>query len=118
MQMQPIFYIAEFKEFKMTAVEDYGRRVESYDANGDKTVSDTRDLVKFRAFKIAEMKELLNKELSKTDWYVIRNTERGNDIPQSVTDERAALILACSTAEDSMNSASTVLELDLINLII
>jgi len=56
--------------------------------------------------KIANLKSIYNRELAKTDWYIIRSQE-GISVPQSVLDSREALRNECATHEASINSKTT-----------
>ena len=53
------------------------------------------------------MKRLYNEELSKTDWYVTRNSEKGIAIPSDIQTERDDLRTACDTHETAINAKTT-----------
>ena len=59
---------------------------------------------------INEYKDTANKLLSKTDWNIIRQVERGVEIPSKVVEERQAILAECTrliadvTSAQDMNS--------------
>jgi len=58
----------------------------------------------------SEWKEITKKQaaslLSKTDWYVTRNAETGDAVPENVTTYRAAVRTASNTIEASIDGAA------------
>ena len=56
--------------------------------------------------KIANLKDLYNRKLQETDWYIIRAQE-GVAAPQEVLDARAALRSDCATKEAEINAKTT-----------
>lgn len=69
-----------------------------------KTWSQT--VAELKESKIANLKDLYNRKLSETDWYIIRSQE-GTSTPQDVLDARAALREECATKEDEINALTT-----------
>jgi hypothetical protein len=51
-----------------------------------------------------------NDILSKTDWYIIRNKETGESIPESILQHRATVRSQSDTYEDEIKNLSTVSE--------
>jgi len=74
----------------------------------DKVWTQTPDEMK--ANKITSLKSMYNTELSKTDWYYIRLTALGTEVPQSIIDERAQLNTDCNTHEAAINALTTQAE--------
>lgn len=60
---------------------------------------------------IEQVKDTANKMLSRTDWVVIRNAERGVEIPTKVADKRAGIVAECSRLETDIEACTTVEEL-------
>ena len=70
----------------------------------DKTWSET--VAELKESKIAEIKNIYNRKLVQTDWYIIRAQE-GIAAPQSILDDRAALRTECATKEAEINALTT-----------
>jgi hypothetical protein len=70
----------------------------------DKTWSET--VAELKESKIAEIKNIYNRKLVETDWYIIRAQE-GIAAPQSILDDRAALRAECATKEAEINALTT-----------
>lgn len=70
----------------------------------DRTWPET--LAELKESKIASLKDLYNRKLSDTDWYIIRSQE-GTSAPQNVLDARAALRTDCATKEAEVNALTT-----------
>jgi len=70
----------------------------------DKTWSET--VSELKESKIADLKNIYNRKLSQTDWYIIRSQE-GTSAPQDVLDARAALRTECATKESEINALTT-----------
>ena len=70
----------------------------------DKTWSQT--VAELKESKIANLKDLYNRKLQETDWYIIRSQE-GTSAPQDVLDARAALRTDCATKEGEINALTT-----------
>lgn len=70
----------------------------------DRTWSQT--VAELKESKIANLKDLYNRKLEETDWYIIRAQE-GVAAPQEVLDARAALRSDCATKEAEINAKTT-----------
>jgi len=66
----------------------------------DQTVAELKEQ------KIENLKDLYNRELAKTDWYIIRGQE-GTAVPQDILDVRTALRTECATHETNINAKTT-----------
>ena len=64
-------------------------------------------LTQLKAFKINQLKSITSAELSKTDWYIVRNADTGAEVPQSIKDERAALRTKSDSIEAEINALTT-----------
>ena len=64
-----------------------------------------------KTLQINQTKDTANKILAQTDWYVIRNLERGIDIPADVVAHRAAVIEVSEELETLISATTTVEEL-------
>lgn len=71
----------------------------------DKTWPQT--LSELKEQKISNLKNIYNRELSKTDWVIIRDSELGNTTDQTILDDRAALRAECATKEAEINALTT-----------
>lgn len=71
----------------------------------NKTIEGT--LAELKAAKKAEVKELANKELSKTDWYVTREAELSTAIPTDVATDRAAVRTKVTEREAEIDALTT-----------
>jgi|TARA_Y100000015_G_scaffold23983_1_gene23195 hypothetical protein len=71
------------------------------------TMTFSESLSELKSNKIADLRTHTNEKLSMTDWYVIRNAERGVDIPQDIQDERASILNNHDTNESNINSLTT-----------
>ena len=71
----------------------------------DKTWSETVSELKTR--RINNFKSIVNSELQKTDWYIIRSVDNGDDVPSIITDERAELRSQSDLCETEINSKTT-----------
>jgi len=76
----------------------------------------SKSLEELKTDKIINLKNIYNKKLSETDWYVIRSAEAGTAIPANITTERNTLRTACGTKESEINSLSTKAEVEAYNL--
>ena len=83
---------------------DSDNDVFTYDVS-DKTWSQTVAELKTR--RINNFKSIINNELQKTDWYIIRSVDNGDDVPSIITDERAELRSQADTVESELNSKTT-----------
>jgi hypothetical protein len=66
----------------------------------------TQTVAELKEQKIANLKDLYNRELAKTDWYIIRGQE-GTAVPQDILDARTALRTECATQETNINAKTT-----------
>ena len=71
----------------------------------DKTWSETVSELKTR--RINNFKSIVNSELQKTDWYIIRSVDNGDDCPSIITDERAELRSQADVVESEINALTT-----------
>ena len=71
----------------------------------DKTWSETLDELK--AKRINNFKAIINNELQKTDWYVIRKADSNDAIPEDIQTARADLRAQSATVEDEINALTT-----------
>ena len=83
---------------------DSDNDVFTYNVN-DKTWSQTVAELKTR--RINNFKSIVNSELQKTDWYIIRSVDNGDDVPSIITDERAELRSQADTVESEINALTT-----------
>ena len=83
---------------------DSDNDVFTYDVS-DKTWSQTVAELKTR--RINNFKSIVNNELQKTDWYIIRSVDNGDDVPSIITDERSELRSQADTVESELNSKTT-----------
>ena len=70
----------------------------------DKSWSESLDELK--QAKVEELKNIYNRKLVQTDWYIIRAQE-GTAAPQSILDARSALRIECAAKETEINELST-----------
>ena len=71
----------------------------------DKTWSET--ISELKTGRINHFKSIVNSELQKTDWYIIRQTDNGDDCPSIITDERAELRSQADIVESEINALTT-----------
>jgi len=71
----------------------------------DKTWTETLEELKTK--RINHFKSMVNSKLQKTDWYVIRKSDSGDAVPDSVTTDRVALRAQSTTVETEINALST-----------
>jgi len=64
-------------------------------------------LAELKEQKINKLKYIAGKELSQTDWYIIREADSGEATPQSIKDDRAALRKKSHLIEAEINALST-----------
>ncbi len=84
----------------------------------NKTWSET--LSELKENKIEQLKAIYNSKLSATDWYIVRNSEKGTAIPSDIQTERDNLRSECATKEGEINAKTTkaqVADYDLPNAI-
>ena len=71
----------------------------------DKTWSET--LNELKAKRINHFKSLVNDKLQQTDWYIIRNADNSDPVPEEIKTARADLRLQSATVEDEINALTT-----------
>tara|TARA_A100001515_G_scaffold116003_1_gene97677 strand:- start:201 stop:680 length:480 start_codon:yes stop_codon:yes gene_type:complete len=71
----------------------------------DKTWPETLDELK--AKRINNFKTIINIELQKTDWYIIRNADNSDAVPEDIQTARADLRTQSATVEDEINALTT-----------
>mgnify|MGYP003641177776 CR=1 FL=1 len=71
----------------------------------DKTIPQT--LAELKSQKISNLKNIIGSELSKTDWYIIRESDSGELVSQSVKDERAGLRTQSDELEAQIKALTT-----------
>ena len=104
------FYDVVIPEYNSKAEElsaiyfDSDNEIFTYDVS-DKTWSETVAELKTR--RINHFKSIVNRELQKTDWYIIRSVDNGDDVPSIITDERAATRSQSDTVESEINALTT-----------
>lgn len=64
-------------------------------------------LSELKEVKIAELKLMVGRKLSETDWYIIREADTGVATPQDIKDARAVLRTQSDTIEAEINALST-----------
>ena len=70
----------------------------------------TQTLEEMKTDKIAALKSLYHAEYEKTDWYYIRLTATGEEVPQGVIDARANFKTDCDARETAINALTTQAE--------
>ena len=102
--------------FKDVVIPTYDSRIEELSAiklDGDVYTYDVLDktfsqtLAELKSDKISELKSMVGIELSKTDWYIIREADSGEATPADVRGERAALRTKSDTLEAEINALTT-----------
>ena len=71
----------------------------------DKTWSETLDELKTN--RINHFKSLVNDKLQQTDWYIIRNADNSDPVPEEIQTARADLRTQSATVEDEINALTT-----------
>ena len=71
----------------------------------EKTWPQTIEELKTR--RISNFKSIVNSELQKTDWYVIRKADSNDAIPEDIQTARADLRAQSATVEDEINALTT-----------
>ena len=79
----------------------------------DKTWTETLDELKER--RINHFNSHVNTKLSNTDWYIIRKSDSGDAVPESITTDRVALRTQSTTVETAINALTTKKEVILYN---
>jgi predicted N-acyltransferase len=102
--------------FKDVVYPEFDGRIEELDnlhLDGDVYIYDVIErpiketLVELKANKVSELKSTVGFKLSKTDWYIIRESDSGEATPQSIKDERAALRTQSDELEAEINALTT-----------
>ena len=81
------------------------------EVNGEPAMIDSDERLVTKGLKsqwIAQVKDTAGKMLAQTDWMVIRKAERGVDVPQSITDTRAAIITEADRLESLITACTDV----------
>lgn len=68
------------------------------------------DIASEKSAKIKQAKQQANALLSKTDWYVIREMERDESVPEEVSAERQSIVNRCNEIESIIDSMTEVRE--------
>jgi len=91
-----------------------GERVELTDQEQEEIQArwdaNTPSLSEAKSQRIKEIKDKANNVLSKTDWYITREQETGESIPQDVLDHRSQVRSDSDTFEREVNNFTTVEE--------
>ena len=90
-------------------IEELGAIIESGDAYTFEVVSRKFEetVAELKADKIFELKQAIKGILDKTDWYITRESETGESIPQEIRDERAQLRALGNAIESDINALTT-----------
>ena len=64
-------------------------------------------LDELKAKRISHFKSLVNSELQKTDWYIIRNADNSDAVPEEIQTARADLRSQSATVENEINALTT-----------
>ena len=93
--------VEELSDLAWDATNNVFKRTKS-----DKTIDGT--LAELKEAKKAEVKQLANKELSKTDWYVTRQAEDSTKtIPSNIATDRAAIRTKVTEREAEIDALTT-----------
>jgi len=65
-----------------------------------------KSLSELKEQSISNFKARIGSELSKTDWYIIREADNGTEVPQEIADAREDLRELSNTVETEINSLS------------
>ena len=76
--------------------------------------SNPRDVDDLKTNFIKEQKTTAGNMLANTDWYVVRKSEVGTAIPESVATYRAAVRTVCNTRETEITAATSTEQLEFI----
>ena len=72
------------------------------------TTSAVSDLANLKSNKITQAKNYSNQELSKTDWYIVRNAETSTAIPSQITAYRTATRANYGSLKTAITNAANV----------
>jgi hypothetical protein len=67
----------------------------------------SKSLSELKENRIKHFKSIINSELSKTDWYIIRSIDNGTEVPSDITNARAELRTQSDTVESEINAITT-----------
>jgi hypothetical protein len=102
-----------FKEVVKPAYDSRIEELANLHLDGDVYTYDVIDkpiqgtLAELKANKIANLKSIIGSQLSKTDWYIIRESDSGEATPNEVRGERAALRTQSDELEAQINALTT-----------
>ena len=71
----------------------------------DRPIKET--LAELKEQKIAELKLVVGSKLSVTDWYIVRKSDTGEEVPQAIKEERLALRSQGDLIESEINALTT-----------
>jgi len=71
----------------------------------EKPIKET--LAQLKKQKVSQLKYIAGRELSRTDWYIIREVDSEKTTPQSIKDDRAALRTQSDLIEAEINALTT-----------
>jgi hypothetical protein len=71
----------------------------------DKTIPQT--LAELKSQKISNLNSIIGSQLSKTDWYIIRESDSGEVTPQTLKDDRALLRTQGNELKAQINALTT-----------
>jgi len=100
---QPI-YVQEWDANAVTADNSLGASVNKQPLEQAKSSG-------LKSRMTAKVKETAGNILANTDWYVVRKSEKGVDIPVEVETKRDAVRTECNRLEAAINAVTTVEEL-------
>ena len=66
-----------------------------------------KTLDELKAKRINNFKAIINNELQKTDWYIIRNADNSDAVPEDIQTARADLRTQSATVENEINALTT-----------
>ena len=102
--------------FKDVVAPDHDQRIEELSnlhLEGDVYTYDViekpilKTLAELKSEKIGMLKFLMGDKLRYSDWYIIREADSGETIPQSIKDERAELRIKGDAIEAEINALNT-----------
>ena len=86
----------------------------SFDSRFYFSLSNPRDVDDLKTSFIKQQKTDAGNMLANTDWYVVRKSEVGTAIPESVATYRAAVRTVCNTREAEITAATSTEQLEFI----
>jgi len=102
--------------FRDVVRPEYDSRIEKLGdlhLEGDVYTYDVEDidfpltLSEMKEQKVSNLKAIIGSELSKTDWYVIRQSDSGEEMPYNIKEKRAALRTESDEKEAEINALKT-----------